>query len=253
MKKILVLIFFVVGIAPTYAWGTKGHHIVAVIAKQYLEKGVQDSVQKYLGDIPFEDAATWMDDMRKDKTYDYMKPWHYVNIEKDKTYVKNTEANIINELSKVMDELHNKSKHSKSEISMDLKILFHLIGDIHMPLHVGYASDKGGNNIAILFLDKPSNLHRVWDTEIIETKNITAENCLKIPNSLSTQTITKLQRGDVEKWMHESRTLLETVYAFNENITQDYIDKNAPIVEKQLLLAGVRLAKILNQTFAAKK
>jgi hypothetical protein len=66
--------------APSFAWGFEGHKIVAEIAKSHLNKSVKDSVEKYLGDMSFEDAATWMDDMRKDHAYDYMKPWHYVNM-----------------------------------------------------------------------------------------------------------------------------------------------------------------------------
>ena len=55
---------------------------------------------------------------------------------------------------------------------MDLLELFHLIGDLHQPLHVGFGEDKGGNTFEVQFNDKGSNLHKVWDSEIIEYKNL---------------------------------------------------------------------------------
>jgi len=110
MKKfalLSLLIFILLSPVPSFAWGKTGHQIVAKIAKAHLEPGVLDSVQKYLGTMSFEDAATWMDDVRKDTSLNFMKPWHYVNVEKDKTYVKNNEPNIINELEIVITDLKN--------------------------------------------------------------------------------------------------------------------------------------------------
>ncbi|MDP1802694.1 MAG: S1/P1 nuclease, partial [Bacteroidota bacterium] len=59
----------------------------------------------------------------------------------------------------------------------------------------------------------------------------------------------KIQNNNVEVWMNEARTLLPEVYNFEENIKQDYIDKNKTVIEKQLVNAGIRLAMVLHQTF----
>ncbi|MGZ4055554.1 MAG: S1/P1 nuclease [Bacteroidia bacterium] len=248
MKKIIFIFLILTKSVSSFAWGPTGHKIVVEIAKKYLKGNVQDSVQKYLGDMSFEDASIWMDDMRKDHSYDYMKPWHYVDIEKDKTYVKTKDENIINELDLVIDEL--KSKKNRGDINKDLKILFHLTGDLHQPLHSGYGSDKEGNAIDVDFLGKKTSLHWTWDTEIIESKGITLESCLKHASGYSEKQIKELQKIDVEKWMNESRAFLPNVYDYKDGIiTQEYVDKNAPIIEKQLLIAGLRLAEILNETF----
>jgi hypothetical protein len=236
--------------ASSFAWGVEGHHIVAEVAKSHLDKGVQDSVQKYLGTMTFEEAATWMDDMRKDHAYDYMKPWHYINVEKDKTYVKGNEENIINELDKVMAELKNRKGHSEKDINTDLKVLFHLVGDLHMPLHAGYSLDKGGNAVEVDFQGRQSNLHRIWDTGILEAKKINYEECNKLANAFSAKERKEIQKLDDVTWMNESRAYLPDVYDLKDGkITDEYINKNAPIVARQLAIAGLRLAAVLNDAF----
>ena len=250
MKKNFILFFFSLLLpASTYAWGSKGHKIVAAIAKQCLTKQVTDSVQSFLGTMSFEEASVWMDEVRGDNSYDYLKPWHYVNVEKDKTYVKTKNPEVVNQIEIYIDLLKQKGSRDKEQIKFALKIIFHLIGDLHQPLHCGYMVDKGGNEIQIDYIGKGTNLHKVWDTEIIEDTNIKLGDCLKLCNELSADEKKKMQTTNVEGWMNESRLLLPEVYNFDKKIKQDYVDKNKPVIEKQLVKAGIRLAMVLNQTF----
>ena len=69
-------------ICNIFAWGRTGHHLIAEIAASIMNESAKANVQKYLGNISFEEASVWMDEMRSDHQYDYMKPWHYINIEK---------------------------------------------------------------------------------------------------------------------------------------------------------------------------
>ncbi|MCD6066417.1 MAG: nuclease [Bacteroidetes bacterium] len=258
MKKLLLISFVLLFVFPerSFAWGKTGHHIVAQIAKAHLEPGVLDSVQKYLGDMSFEDAATWMDDVRKDKTYDYMKTWHYINVEKDKTYVFTTADdhdaldNVVKQVENAINQLMNHKKSGAEEINMQLKLLFHLIGDMHQPLHVGYGEDKGGNDVKVDYLGKKKNLHSVWDSEIIESKNITYDTVEAKCKKLSKGKLKKIRGIDVMQWMKESRSYLPQVYKFeNKTLDQKYIDKNTVIIEDQLLRGGLRLAAVLNTAF----
>ena len=146
---------------------------------QYLTPSAQKNVQRMLGTTTPEDAAIWMDEMRSNPAYDYMKPWHYVNTEKGKIYnpAPNT---IISELQRVYHELEQPKKLSAEGQKTDLKLLFHLLGDLHQPLHVGYASDRGGNSVQVMFSGVATDLHSVWDTKIIESQHITAADCMKL-------------------------------------------------------------------------
>lgn len=233
-----------------FSWGAKGHKIVAEIAKKSLGKDIIDSVEKYLGSMSFEDASVWMDDIRSDHSYDYLKPFHYVNVEKDKTYVKDaTKENCVEALIKSISTLNGRKDGSKDKINFALKELFHLIGDIHQPLHCGYAEDKGGNTVQVQFMDKGSNLHKVWDSEIIDYAKISLDDCLKFANTLTIAEKEQILNSDIEGIVKESRELLPVVYGFDKEINLEYINKSKVVIEKQLVRAGIRLAKILNDAY----
>ena len=254
MKKTLLFLFVVVVTIylpnSSYAWGKKGHGIVAEIAYALLDSNTNKTVQKYLGTTTIEEAGTWMDEVRSDHKYDYMKPWHYVNIEKGNQYVETKDGNIINALNNAITELEHKNKLSDEEIKKNLMIIFHLTGDLHMPLHVGYGSDRGGNDIQVKYLGGSANLHGVWDYEIIESEHITANDCLFLYNRFDKSKIAQFKEINVENWIHEPRSLLGNVYDFQDNtIDQAYINKNKTIIEQQLLIAGIRLAAVLEKIF----
>lgn len=264
-------IFFIIAIFTLLnksglAWGKRGHEIVVQIAKHYLDKSVLNKVQGYLGKMSFEEAAVWMDQIKSNHSYDYMKPWHYINIDRDATYVKTQEPNIINALTDAITNLDINSYRTKEAISFNLQLIFHLIGDLHQPLHVGYGDDGGGNYVLVKFRKKKTNLHFVWDESIIQYSNITADDCIKLGNILSPKEIKsirqiedtlrpnnkskKSQQINLVAWLNDSRSCLSQVYSFKKgNITDSYIKTNTPLVKKQLLMAGLRLAAVLNKAF----
>ena len=235
------------------AWGCDGHKITDAVAYHYLDQATKDSVAAYLDGTTFEEAGCWMDEIRSDHQYDYLKPCHYINIEKGESYKPSTDANIINELNKVIARLKERSKHTKGENAIDLKILMHLVGDLHQPLHVGYGSDKGGNKIEVSFLGHTSNLHKVWDSEIIRNSRITADGCLHMVSSYSPAEISTMQKIDVINWMNDCRSHLGQVYDFTDaTISETYITKNTPLIEKQLITGGLRLSALLKEIFSKK-
>jgi hypothetical protein len=140
---------------------------------------------------------------------------------------------------------------SNEQISTDIKILCHLIGDLHQPLHVGYGTDRGGNSIEVEFINKETNLHKVWDTEIIQYQSINTNSCINANSKLTNAEIKEIPKIDVIHWMNESRAYLDNVYDFKDGIIDiNYIDKNSVVIEKQLFDAGLRLAAVLNEIFS---
>jgi hypothetical protein len=249
-KKALIFWFFIIAYSNCDAWGSVGHKITAKIAYSQLNKATKDSLTHYLGEITIEDASVWMDEVRSNHEYDYQKPWHYINIEKGASYDPASTGNIVWELQRVIAELRERSKYPKEQIATDLKILIHLVGDLHQPLHVGYGSDKGGNTIHLTFLSESTNLHKVWDSEIIKEKHITEQNCLQLLSNYSKEDIARIEKLNVIGWMGESRTYLPEVYNFqNDAVDQTYIDANSKTIEKLLLLSGLRIADVLEVIF----
>lgn len=250
-KRFALLFVLLFGVfANSYAWGPRGHKIITQIAKTYLDPAVLDSIDHYLEDITMEKAGYWMDEVVMNSSYDFMKPWHVVAIEADKTYVRTKNPDIVNVLENLINTLKKRKTQSKTEILLSLKILIHLVADIHQPLHCGFAKDKGGNSIKLRFYFKSTNLHDVWDADILEYKAITTEDCMRLTYNLTKRDITQYQKVDILKWMEESRALLSYAYDFKGNkIEDEYVDKVTPIIKMQMIKAGIRLATVLNQTF----
>ena len=185
VKLGVLLLLFLLNSISAFAWGSEGHKMTDDIAYHYLDQDVKDSVAAYLGATTFEQAGCWMDEIRSDHNYDYLKPCHYINVERGEVYKPASDDNIINELNKVIARLKERTIHTKEENALDLKILMHLVGDLHQPLHVGYGIDKGGNKIEVSFLGHTTNLHKVWDSEIIRHSKITADSCLQLASAYS--------------------------------------------------------------------
>ena len=138
---------------------------------------------------------------------------------------------------------------SNDEIKTRLFYLFHLIGDLHQPLHVGYKDDKGGNSVQVSFFGKGSNLHSMWDTEIIERKGLSFEECLN-SNKYSNKQFLEIQKINVVDWTKETKSYLDKVYEMGNNkINDKYVDANYPIIKEQILKAGIRLASVLDHYF----
>ncbi len=255
MRKIffvlITIMLFSVPI-PTFAWGAKGHQLVAEIAFHFLDDSTKQKVVKYLKNMSIEEAATWMDDMRSNDYYNFMKPWHYINIDSGQTYKPTGEYNIITVLHAAIFELEHKETITPKKINNDLLLIFHLCGDVTQPLHVGYGIDRGGNDVQVSYLSKGdrTNLHSVWDGDIIDTKNITIDSCLQLYNSYTPSEIANIKKLNPVEWLNQSRSYLGEIYDFkNGFINQDYVDRNTKIIEQQLLFGGLYLASILEQIF----
>ncbi len=202
--------------------------------------------------MTWESASTWMDDMRKEPHYQFMKTWHYVNIEEGKPYdsIQAGKDNVVYQLQNTINNLRNRSKLTKDEINFNLKVLFHTIGDFHQPLHVGYAEDRGGNEVKLTFNGKKTNLHRLWDNELIENQNISFDSIKKLLDKKINRSYAKMQKIDVISWLNQSRKLLIAIYNFKEPVNEKYITDSQNIIEHQLVLAGLRLSLVLNTIFS---
>ncbi len=214
-----------------------------------MDAATKSAVLNALGATSPEDAATWMDDMRSNPAYDYMKPWHYVDFEKGTSYPARTEENAVTEMTAAWLELKHRQTLTPEEVKVAVMILFHLTGDLHMPLHAGYAEDKGGNTVQVQFNGTGSNLHRVWDDDIVQQQHITLASVEGLYTSLSEAGRRQINL-DMVGWMNESRAYLPQVYGFTGNNLDDaYAIAAKPIIQQQLLNAGLRLAALMESIF----
>ena len=252
-KQLCIACLFLIFLNQSaFAWSNKGHRTIVQIAKSHLDPFTIDNVNGYLNGMTWEDAACWMDESSNDKFQQSMKPWQFAFIEKNKTYAKSQQEDLVNKLEYCLRMLELKSLQSNETMNETLKLLFHLIGDIHQPLHCGYPQDAGGKNVTCIYFGKPYTLNQIWETEIIESKNIDIWSCTNLltSTSFSIKRRTDAEKIDVGFWLTDTRSTLNMVYQYQNNkIDQSYIDNSALITERQMLKAGLRLAKVLKSIF----
>ena len=234
-----------------YAWGPEGHAIVGNLALKFVRDDVRKNVLAILGNMSVDTAANWMDIVKSNTDYDFMRSWHYIDFAKGSSYQPSTNDNIINHLTIAYNELSHKKVLCNEQIKFDLLVLMHLMGDLHMPLHTAYDDDLGGNKVIIQYDTMTThNLHRFWDEDIIRLKNITMNDCLDLYTKENVYEKQLTSKIDYVAWLNENRALLDGIYDFpGFTLSDTYLNKNAVIVKRQLLLAGLRLADILNRLF----
>ena len=235
------------------SWGLTGHRVVGQIAEGHLSKKARKEVKKILGTESLTDVANWMDHIKSEPKFDFMGPWHYCTVPDGKTYAEAgtpEEKDIIWALDKFKKDLQSDTSSLETK-QLAIKSIVHLVGDLHQPLHVGNGEDRGGNDVKIQYFWQSSNLHRVWDSGIIDGQNMSyTEWVTKLNHATETQ-ISDWQNDSVLDWADESKNLRPSVYDIGDqkNLTYRYNYDHLAQVELRLLQAGIRLAGLLNEIY----
>lgn len=238
-------------------WGKTGHRVVGEIAQKYLTKKTEIAVSDLLDGRSLAFVANYGDDIKSEpemrKKYD---AWHYVNFPFDKqyeTYPKDTKnGDIIQGIDKCIAVLKNRNSLRDDKI-FHLKMLIHLIGDLHQPLHVGISEDRGGNRIQVTWFRNQTNLHTVWDSKMLDSYQMSYTEIASNANVLSEFQLNKILKGDHIDWMYETREITEEIYAYHEkhgnHLEYRYMYDFMDVTRTQLQKGGIRLAKVLNEIF----
>ena len=252
MRKLAALLFLLIFNIPTFAWGPTGHRVTGFIAAKYLNKKAKRELDRILNGQSLAMASTWMDEIRSDSTYDYTSDWHWVTVpdgEKYEQTIKNKNGDVIEAIDRIIKDLKSHRLSAKHEAEA-VRFLIHLIGDIHQPLHVGNGGDRGGNNVKVMWFRVDSNLHRVWDADMIDDTKL---SYTELGESLDVPTEAQLQQwknSSVKDWAQESMDLRKKVYDFKgDKFGYEYSYKNFHVVRARLLQAGIRIANVLNEIY----
>ncbi len=256
MKKLLLSFFLILSYSPlAFSWGKTGHRIVGEIAQRNLDPNALKAIKELAGDDDLSRLSTWPDDIRSDPKMGYTSPWHYVSIPTGKSYFdqkRNKEGDVIEALFRFEDTLRD-SKESKDHKLDALRFLIHMMGDLHQPLHVGLAEDRGGNSIRVKWFKTETNLHSIWDEELVDFEKLSFTEYSNYLNHFSNENKKDWEKGTFMDWAKESQELRPKVYDLNIgeslSLSYEYNYKVKPIVELRLKQAGIRLAYVLNKIF----
>jgi hypothetical protein len=272
--------------SPAIAWGEFAHRLTARIANAEFTPGVQEEVRRILAasgsgvDTPecplasIEDASVWPDCIRGEgDRFGYSARWHYQNISICGSF--DTKANCVDgncvtaqiprQLAIVADR-----RRSDAARAQALAFVVHLVGDLHMPLHVGDRDDRGGNNVRVDYGSGDGgdrmNLHHLWDVEL-------ARRALAKAPAITPFSPTRAERrdwaqGQISDWARQSWGLGRSVsYGDLHNypdacvvgapygniraaIDKTYVNAATPVIRVQVERAGVRIATLLNAALA---
>ncbi len=262
IKRITLISLFFYFPSQSNAWGVLGHRIIGQIAQSYLTPTAKKEIAKILGTESMAMASNWADFIKSDSTMNYISPWHYVDIKggfshnEFLTYLKqDTAVDAYTKLNFLIKELKNKSLSFEKK-RMYLRLLIHIAGDVHQPLHVGNPDDEGGNKIRVTWFGSPSNLHQVWDSRLIDFQQLSyTEYTDAINNATVSQRMIWLKQPLTE-WIYQTYKVADIVYKDikpDDKLSYVYNYKYIDILNHQLLLGGIHLAGLLNEIFSVKK
>jgi len=243
-----------------FAWGIIGHRTIAEIAERHLNQNTKRELKKIFGNESLAYWANWPDFIKSDSTevWTHTHIWHYVNIDPQPDF--DTFKKVLDEQSgptayTQIDALSKQIKNKNTSIeNKKIAIIFlvHILGDLAQPMHTGRAEDLGGNKINVNFLGKDTNLHSIWDNDLIDSKKYSYTELASNLDTKDEKKIKNIQKGNIAEWLYETHLLANNIYANTPNgakLSREYIYKYDKIVENQLLKGGLRLAKILNELF----
>jgi len=255
MKRLLILWLALAAAGEAFAWGQKGHDVTAYIAECHLTPTAAAKVDAVLGGHSPVYYANWLDNASHTPEYAYSLTWHYLNIDEGKTLAtmpRNPKGDILTALTDIVARLRAGASTPEQE-ALDLRMLIHLLGDLHCPMHAGRLSDLGGNRRPVLMFSRPTNLHSVWDTDLPEAAHRWSyTEWQQQIDRLDPAEAAALQEGDLEEWLLETQEICQEIYGFTpegSKISYDYIAKYAPVIERQFLRGGLRLARLLNEIY----
>jgi hypothetical protein len=258
---------------PALAWGKTGHRVVAAIADTELSGLARAHVREILGPgESLDEAATWPDDMRSDPSPFWQKtasPWHYVTVNGITYDHAPPEGDALEALDRFRHVLQDPNA-SLADKQTALRFVIHLVGDLHQPFHAGKCCDKGANDVKVTWFGKPTNLHAVWDSAIVDDEQLSfSELAAKLERHISDRQLIQWWDIDPRDWVSESAELRDGLYPTAADmpkpakgkkprkgqpplpdLSYSYAYRFTPLMERRLSQAGVRLAAYLNWIFA---
>jgi len=245
---------------PAFAWGITGHRVVAEIAQHHLSKKTTKALTEILGKESLSYWANWPDFIKSDTTHkwDQASKWHYVDLPGNigripfEDSLKQLQGeNLYTQIKVMTGQLKDKSLAVETRRNA-LAFLVHLIGDLHQPLHVGRDEDQGGNKITVYWFDRKTNLHAIWDATLIDFQQYSYTEYAATLDIKDKYQVQAWQQSSLEDWFFESHVLSDKVYALTpaeSKLSYQYNYIFQDDLNTQLIKAGVRLAKILNEVF----
>ncbi len=254
-KNVFTSLIMSLACLSALGWGQKGHDVTAYIAEQHLTPATRAAVESLLDGKSMVYWANWLDNASHQPEMAYTKTWHYKNVDEDVRYEEapaNPAGDAVTAIKSRIEVLTDPTA-PRDQQQLAMKILVHVMGDLHMPLHMGHATDLGGNRIKVKYFGRDNNLHSVWDSSLPESahKWSYTEWQQQVDRLTPEQEATVIS-GTVDDWAKETIGIASKVYTYFQpgiNISYNDIARWTPVIEDQFVRGGLRLAHLLNSIY----
>ena len=212
--------------------------------------------------------ANWSDEIKSDTIYPTSYDWHFQDFDggmSDSAIIATLTdypkagGNLFRAMDELVSRLQNKGQREEAESIIPdmpeedmLKFIVHLMGDRYCPMHTAHMDDRGGNDVKVQWFGKDTNLHSIWDAELIESQGYSYTEYaefLEHKYGMQKKAIMAMSR---EELLLRNYHLTEAIYAYQETWDGNpyhYIYHWHEAMEEQLYIAGIRLAKLLNEIY----
>ena len=253
------------------AWGPLGHRVVGLLAEPKLCPAAHNQVADLGGGESLAELGLWADTIRDDPQWKRSAPWHYMNVADlprgagaaaaraaIDAFRHPPEGDVLEALARFEKTLAD-SHRPRAERADALRFVVHFVADLHQPLHVGRASDRGGNEIDVQVDDKVVNLHRFWDTDVLAQRHLGAERYAQRLEAPLAATPAARAHDAPAAWAAESLLLRPGVYGFAPaargaaRLDDAYLRDAQRVADERLVLSAARLAATLNAMFCSSR
>lgn len=240
--------------APALAWGPEGHRVVADVAAAHIRPATRAAIDALLAgerDPTLAGIANWADEIRPFRPE--TGPLHYINMPRGECrYLPARDCPdglcVVAAIEHSVAVLRGGDATS-AERRVALKNLVHFVADLHQPLHAGFADDRGGNDYPVQWQRHRDSLHRLWDSGLIASIDPDDQ---RLAAQLEPQAASlELRTLDPADWAEASCGIAaaDDFYPADHHPGAAYAARWQPVVERQLTLAGLRLAAWLDALF----
>ena len=254
--------------APAGAWGAEGHRIVGLVADQLLDARSRAALRAIAGDESLAETGLWMDRERDRLRLEQpgSERWHYDNRPVcDPAAGPQRYCGDGNCASRAYAHARARlgDRALPRAVRLEaLRIVVHVLADLHQPLHAADHDDRGGNGVEVRVgrRGRPKPLHAAWDVDFVK-RAVRGESEAQFAARLVAAhrgSLARLEAGDLADWEQESYDLARD-YAYGRlpgfacdraaagvvDLPAAYSDGAAEIVAERLARAGVRLAAVL--------
>lgn len=258
--RVCISIFSLICINNAYAWGPLGHQVICDIAWRQSSSNIRTllaQIAKRQGYNTFAESCVWADHVRGQSDYKWLAPLHYVNVPRSAEL--SSQATCLRHPEKsqpkcVLTAIPYFSQHYRDTVSRKEKdeailLIGHFVGDLHQPLHVSYADDRGGTRKKVIFEGKVLSLHQLWDTQIVTCNYQGGWRQLGAVLSKKAEPVN--HESDILDWADESLIMTRQIYQnLSRRLPDSYCQQYHSMVLDRLALAGGRLASLLSSMLA---